>query len=592
MGRSMSRWQWIALAAVALSGPAIRAEEPVEAFKRALQEKAWERAGKIMPKLRSLSDLRRSYFTLEWRQNPAPEAIKLRAELGDRLVQRVEVAAAGDTEYKIAACILIAELGENEQPERPAPGGKFASRFTGLLIGGKKSPGLVHSDDIRVRQAAIYALGKITPPPADAMPVLRAVLKTDQLTPRRLAAYALDDLVKNSSFLLRDEEVATLNQATAAAVAALEQPDQDEQIRGYCLQTVQSAARVFTEYRWATKFELHYPPIVEFEIDKKTNKLALKPGLQELLRIFQGGMPRIIAAMEGDHDVKVRLTAADTINQIISARFALCGELLTKTGAESVARAELLKQFAAPDPIEPLLNSRWAVIPSVVNRSENVRLKRTMMTILERIAEDVELYLIAHMPEVGPRQGMIRRFVQAITPSLSDPDTFVRWSAARALRYVSPDFMDDAVVTALGRMLINPEQRDPDLSAAAALTLDVIAAAPVAGKAIGFLRSAIADPTMDTDNRIAAMKALVSIGSYAANEAAANDAYPELIKAAGAVDRHVRREACLTMGQLGHPNSEAQYAAAIAALKIAMRDNDPEVRLTASEAILSIVPPR
>ena len=97
---------------------------------------------------------------------------------------------------------------------------------------------------------------------------------------------------------------------------------------------------------------------------------------------------------------------------------------------------------------------------------------------------------------------------------------------------------------------------------------------------------------MDADNRIAAMKALAAIGSVAVNQAAANEAFPELIGTLGSEDARIRREACLTMGQLGHPGTQAQYDAAIAALKKGMRDEDAEVRLTASEAILSITPPR
>jgi HEAT repeat protein len=215
-----------------------------------------------------------------------------------------------------------------------------------------------------------------------------------------------------------------------------------------------------------------------------------------------------------------------------------------------------------------------------------------VMSLLERVAEDVETTLDTKKQEKKITAETLRRFVQAITPALSDPDRYVRWTAARTLRYISPEYFDDEVVLALGRMLIDPNQRDPDLSAAAAATIEAIATAPYAPKAILFLRSAIADPTMDANNRIAAMKALVAIGVKAANEAAVNEAFPEVTSAVGSDDVSVRKEACLTLGQLGHPGSEEHYRAAINALKTALRDEDTDVRLNASEAILSITPPR
>jgi HEAT repeat protein len=125
------------------------------------------------------------------------------------------------------------------------------------------------------------------------------------------------------------------------------------------------------------------------------------------------------------------------------------------------------------------------------------------------------------------------------------------------------------------------------VSAAAAATIEAIAGSPHAGKAVRYLRSAIANTTMDPANRIAAMKALVAIGG-----AGANDAFPELTGAVSDSDSSVRREACLTLGQLGHPATDTIYRAAIAALQQAMRDDDMDVRLTASEAIVAIVRPR
>ena len=492
---SRSSWQCVWLlagtCAAAFFAPAGRAEDAVESLKRALKEKnpPWAQVAKLTQKLHSLSEMRRGYFLVEWQADKL-EAMKLRDAVGDRLAERVQASAAGDAEHQVAACILIGELGETDQPNYRPPG-KYAARFTGLLIGTKKAAGLVHSDNIGVRQAALYALGKITPPPAEAMPALKSALKSDQLGPRRLAAYALVDLVKNSAYLPPDAEIDTINQAVAEAVRVLDQPRQDESIRGYCLQTVQTSARIFTDYRWAPKTPVQF----ELDKDKKLDRMVLAPNLQELLRSYRTGMPRFVSAMEKDPSIPVRLTALDTISQIISARIKICDELRVKElsnqefkakqpgfkGNEidvgDLTREQLLKRFAVPDPIEPLLAGQWAVIPELVQQTKNERLKRGMMVILERIAEDVQLYVQAKKEDKQTSEALVRRFVRAVSPSLSDPDLFVRWSAARTLRYVPPEFVPDDAVEALGRMLIDPEQRDPDLSAAAADTIEAIASA-------------------------------------------------------------------------------------------------------------------
>ncbi len=686
MGRSFSSgrlWLLVGIGAAALLAPAAaRADDAVETLKRTLKEKRWAEVAKDAQKLKTLADLRRAYFLKEW-QFARGVAEKTRDGIGARLDQGIRAGASGDVDRQVAACILIAEIAETDQPDQRGPTGKFAARFSSLLVGTNKEKGLVHHEDVRVQQAALHALGRITPPPADAMPVLRAVLKGDDLGPRRLAAYALTDLVKNAGFLPHSDEMATINQATAEAVRVLGDPGQDEQVRGYCLQTILTSARIFTDYRWTTKYELPLKErdVVQFELDKKLNKLVLDPGVQDLLKSCREAMPQFTAALGNDPSANIKLTALETISQLITSRYKLCEKLQVEHGkmrilpdelfggkgiriggvpkdgaaqqaivkagdvsaeppglrvgdvivelagkqfpdladyasklaayegpapiemrilrdgkefdvvARVLSRSELLKEFNAPDPIEPLLNGAWIAIPSVLKPTEDVRLKRGAMGLMERVAEDVEATLDTKKQEKKITADTLRRFVQAITPALSDPDRYVRWTAARTLRYLSPEYFDDDVILALGRMLIDPVQRDPDLSKAAAETIELIAMAPYAPKAILFLRSAIADPTMEGSNRIAAMKALVAIGMNEANQAAVNEAFPEVTSAVGADEASVRREACLTLGQLGHPATDEHYRAAINALKNAMRDDDTEVRLNASEAILSVAPP-
>jgi HEAT repeat protein len=667
MGRSFSSWHrlWLLVGVAALWAPtATRADDAVEVLKqRLLDPKA--RPAKIAEdanRLRTISDLRRGYFLVEWK-----EGLKgIKDDVGKRLKAKVEDGALkGDSDAKIAACILIAEIAEADQREERTR--KYAAEFSDLLLGAKARKGLVHDANVTVRQVALHALGKITPPPDRAMKELKDVLRDEggPLGPRLLAAYALTDLVKNSYRLERKEMMDTINQAVAEAVRVQGNRNEDEQIRGYGLQTILASAKIFTEYYWTIK--LTERSIVEFTND------ALDPSLQKLLKSYQAAMPDVIVALKSDPSGKIKLTALETISQIIISRHRLCEELqphgrmgilpdfkapdfklrdkglridgilagspadkaglkkddlvfeiagaLVKdfdsymsalAGLESgeeidikvlrnlkkmefkitprdfSSRTKLLEAFSAVDPIEPLLKDQnWLAIPSLLSskKAEDVQLKRGVMSLLERVAKDVEK---------TQTPATTQLFVHEVTPALSDPDRYVRWSAARTLGNISAQYSDANVFEALGQMLNDPIQRDPDLSAAAAATIEKLAASPFAAKAVLGLRTAIADPTMDSTNRIAAMKALAAINSARPeNEQQANEAFPQLTSAVAADDVGVRREACLTLGQLGHPARRDYYDAAISALKLALRDDDAEVRLHASEAILNIkAPPR
>ncbi|HZZ78072.1 MAG TPA: HEAT repeat domain-containing protein [Gemmataceae bacterium] len=568
-----------------------RANDGVEKLKKALKNGRWQQAVSAADRLNTISELRRAYFFTDWlRDAPLDDRDlleKARARVEKRLTEAVRRAAlTPDADRQIAACILIAELAETEQPDQRSPAGKFASRFTDILVGKKGNDGLVRDADVRIRQAAIHALGKITPPPGLAVPALRLVLKQDELGPRRLAAYALSDLVRNASYRSRADEWAVINAAVAEAVAQLGVANQDEQIRGYSIQAIIASSRNITEHRWTTQYKAAEDPI-QFELDKKTDKLMLETPLQDLLQSYRAAMPRLVGALESDPSPNIKLTALESVNQIVIARFKITEKLQEKQGKPLIARSELLRVYHAPDPVDPLLTGSWQAIPGVLKSSNDIRLKRGAMSLLERIAEDIDASIESKKLDKKVTENMLRQFVRAMTPALRDPDRFVRWTAARTLRYLSPEYFDEEVILGLGQMLIDPEQRDPDLTMAAAVTLEAVAAAPYAARAVRYLRSAVGDSTIDTRNRVAAMKALVAIGGKAASEA-----FPEVTSAVSDNDAIVRREACLTLGQLGQADSDQAYRAAVAALKAALRDDDAEVRLNASEAILTITPPR
>ena len=174
-------------AAFILAPASARATDPVKDLENALRidpqqliEPAEQRklVDKILPKLKTLPELRGAYFLKEWlpyvkfdkdtKKHLDDEMYKRRKGIGDALEKAVREAAKDDSvDKKIAVAVMIAEMADRDQPEERSKNGKYASVFVDLLIGGKNS--LIESTDTRVKQAAWHALGKVTPRPVVAI---------------------------------------------------------------------------------------------------------------------------------------------------------------------------------------------------------------------------------------------------------------------------------------------------------------------------------------------------------------------------------------------------------------------------------------
>lgn len=596
-------WMTIALGAVLLCWPAVsRATDPVARLKEALKldPSAAELARKqledrrqliektILPELKTIAQLRRAYFLKEWgiaqdepeKIDPKLDVRPLRTDIEKMLTAAVRKAAQEpNVDHQIDVAIMIAELAESEQPMKRSATGKFASVFSDVLVGGKSGKGLVNHENLLVRQSALNALGKITPKPADAKPAMRAALQSAELGPRRLAAYALTDLVKNAHYLEPKDEMETLAEAVSAAVLGLRDPHEDESIRGYCLQTVHAAAKMFTDYPWSLETAVR--------LELEGGNMVLDPSVRKILQAFQDSNPRLASGLQVDLSVNIRLASLDALNQIVRARIKIMEKLSTaqeKLAAEKRdRRGDLFKAFQAPDPIGRLLEGDWEAVSDLLKKEEDVRLRRGAIAILEMVVEDVELAITTKKMAQNQDLQKRRRLVQGILPALYDKDLVVRWSAARSARSISRELITEEIIVGLGHMLIDPIGRDPDLSAVAVASLEVLADSPHAPKAVRFLKSAITDLEKDVDVREGAMRTLVQIGGPTANSA-----FPEVIAVLTDSDVRMRRMATETLGVLGQPATRQIAEDAIAALKIALRDDDAQVRHNASEAILSI----
>jgi HEAT repeat protein len=549
-----------------LAPSAVRAQDPIEKLRQALSiesdivgatpEAVARRRKQIeatLSELKSIGQLRRAYFLKEWthhvkadKKDKGLDVEAYRVKIGDRLVQAVrDGAKEPDVEAQKAIAIFVAEMADADQPLDRKGRGKFARTFTADVVA------LMRSKDTAVRQAALSALGKITPKPKDAVPVLNATLKSDALGPRRLAAYALSELVKNASYLrlpdfdlekrpdTDNEELQTIDQVIAAASDGL--TDDDEAVRGYSLQAIHEATKALTDYLSAPSLL----PIVEVKgatvLDRDVNKI---------LKTLQTVNPKMLQRLS-DGKLNVRLTAVHGLDQIAFARTKLLQSLQDAyPKVENVD--DLFKSADAADPYANIIRGDWKQIASLL-RDNEVRLRRGAMDLLEQLGTQVE-----------PAS-------EDVAYALRDSDRWVRWGAARTMRNVSPKRVSSSAIQALGILVTDS---DPDVSAAASDTLAALAASGAnTQEALDKLVYAIVEG--DVENRIKAMKAVVSMRGARA--------IPKLTESLSDADPRIRRAAAESLGEFGSAARDA-----LPVLRRLLRDDDAEVRLNASEAILSI----
>ena len=418
---------------------------------------------------------------------------------------------------------------------------------------------LAEEKDLPTRQAALHALGKITPDPAKALPTLKRTLEKDELGPRRLAAYALVNLARNARFLKRSEKLDTIEGVLFTAAGDLKSAyalrDADESVRGYCLQAMQESAQIIADYFSASEDVI------------RPEKKTIDADLQKALRSFQAINPHLLSALQ-DPKLNVRLSALQALDQISSARGKILQSLQEITPEKREPNRELLKTYGVPDPLGPIIGRDWKAIASLLKEGD-VRLRRGAMDFLEQLGDQAE------------------PAIEEITEALRDPDRGVRLAAAHTMQNMPPLKVSAAAIRTLGTMLIDP---DPDLSRAAADAIDAFG--PVAQDAVDWLAFVVGNGdtdnrNWDAENRIAAMKALVSIGG-----ASALRVIPKVVAALEDPDVRVRRAAAETLGSLGRPSDAEHAQQAVAALRRALNDDDAEVRLSASEAVLTMLAPR
>jgi HEAT repeat protein len=163
--------------------------------------------------------------------------------------------------------------------------------------------------------------------------------------------------------------------------------------------------------------------------------------------------------------------------------------------------------------------------------------------------------------------------VPVLVEALEDRNRFVRWAAARAFSKIGPVRLP-LVVPALASLLRDP---DVDVAKQAAVTLGSYGDGSAAAVPALAQAAELADPEVRVDS----MRALGGM-----SPAVAAPAVPALVTALTNRDADVRRTAAETLGRIG-PRARS----AVPPLRVALRDENPNVRRAASDAILSILAP-
>jgi HEAT repeat protein len=609
------RTAWLLLGLIVVACPSRgMAQEPVQELKQILLTKPpldpmeaklfnAEREQKLLriidTRLRSLSELRQAMMLKEWgdvvtKLDPESLEANLRdararariAKLYRSKVRGLTVVQKGSDDSKAAIANLITELGLTVRAvtdpeklakmvklarlEKPAPADEaelvrlaselendrrtgFARSLTDELMR------LADSNSEFVRLHALRALGGSNPDPKRAAAVFAARLTTsNDVHDRRVAADGLLRLISIASYLkdlklkslaVWAEDIDVLNaDFEVVRVAPLGLGDPDAEVRARCADAIRVCAQVFAVF-------------FQRQLEESKNIGILTPrspaeveAMKAVLKAFQEAGPRLAGALE-DPDVDVRLFVVQALERLSDARYRLAEEPINVAAVPNKIR---LVPPEAADPLRNFAEGDWRAVSRLLT-DPDARVRRGAVNFFEFFPEA--------RPSVVPELGR----------ALCDPDRFVRWGAARGLGNFSKNYgprQAVGVVPSLGKVLFDA---DFAVRIAAAATLEALGefaegAVPELGRAIHF---------GDVDNRIACLYVVQSIGPERTRSLV-----PSVTEALAYQDPRVRRVAAETLGKFG---PLARNPGTVAALRRALGDDDQEVRINASEAILQIL---
>lgn len=501
---------------------------------------------------------------------------RLRARIGDKFRAMVRrVVANGDNDSKAAIANLITEMGLTVRaavpPRQPGtPAEVDAERRAGFAR--SLTPEIIELTKSRsefVRLHALRALGGMNSDPRKSAPVLAAqFVPSNPVAVRRVAADGLVRIITIATYLkeqsLRDTPVRAdkLDVLIAAGAVAHYAPeglaDADAVTRERCTEALRAGAQALTSLLQQPVYQKPSEQAKRDVRDFNPFSPAEINTLKDVLASYAKAGPRLAATLR-DPSADVRVADVRTLEQLSDVRYRLAKDDLNIGEVDKIVDRVRLVPPRAADPLAVFAKGEWRLVAQLMVNDPDVRVRRAAVNFLE------------YFPESRPT------VVGDLTRALADPDRFVRWSAARGLGYFTKDYgPKDAVsaVPALAKMLFDPDFTD---RLAAAATLESIgpyaeAAVPDLARAVNF---------GDVENRVAAMYIIQSIGPERSKSliGCVTDAMKQ-------EDARVRRAAAETLGKYG---PLARNPATVAALRRAMGDEDQEVRINASEALLAVL---
>lgn len=529
--------------------------------------------------LRTINQLRRAVMLEQWRGGPREQPLltAARRKIAERLIARARAVAATTAPElapaRQAVANLIAEVGPSAHGIQPAGGG-----LTRLLT--KDVIKLTRDPNLAVRLEALRALGNIDPPADEAIPVFLEVMRPRkghemdraEIRLHRQAAEGLLQLIRVMNFLReRGKSREGIGGATPAQVLKLAQAvtlaseqglnDADVEVRRLSAETVGEAARALPDLILEPIPHNLLPPegrpLTEDERQKVRKLLTnVREDYDLLVGPFMALRQRVpqLTRLLGDQESALRATAARALADVGKVRLKARRRVLgipSLTKADEESRRTALRES---DPLTPLMGAGLAPVANLLH--DPLPALRREAVILIELLED---------------QG--RPALPALTEALTDTDRYVRWSAARAIGNIGPREAPFAVPNLA--KLLSDENNNVRLAALATLEAMGRIAAPAA--------PALSQAALhgDAETRVASITVLGELGPQAGAVA-----IPALIDSLTATDARVRRAAAAVLGSYG-----SAAATALPALRRAIGDDDQEVRMNASEAILNILMP-
>jgi HEAT repeat protein len=517
---------------------------------------------RLVKELRGMKELGQALALPEWRGGglPGVEAAGPagRDEVARLFKDALGKALEGDAARQCAAATLFAEMTGTD-PRHPPWREPRSDPFVTEVLTGQlaKVAALAESPDREVREAVARALGRTALAPAKVVDPLAGLLADKEVEVRRAAAMALVRQARGGDPPAEDlgpppRPLGTELAACAAVVPAAAKGlgDTDDEVSGDCARAIKQAAATF--HGALGNFPPGQLPVPLGPGKPGPGGGAPPPGLPlPPWKLFRPAADALGQAVEPLRPLLKhpksdrRVQGCQALEAIATAR----AHMLRAAGD----KAALVTALGGKE--DPLLAGLSKAVPDLAGcvKDKKVEVSLAALYVLEDLGPDAE-------PAVG-----------AVAKAIEDEDPFVRWGAARVLGKMAPKGAKDAVPALAGR--VADPNGDVRITALAALKQY----GPAALKAVKEVSGAA--KARDEQTRLWAVRVLAAVGKDGREQTTEALTVALSPKEASAP---VRRAAAAALASFGKPDAKAT-----AALRTALGDADPEVRRTASEALLA-----